>query len=639
MRRIGAAFIAVALWSTCVTAGAADPARRMVIGIPRAKIAEYYGHFAGTALSGADSAAISSFRYTADSIRVLAILVEWSNRPGTYAREIYDTLLFSRNVLPGGSMADYFYETSYGRLKMSGDVVGWYDVGVYSPWYDLESILPQLDSEIDYSQYDANGDGVVDAVIFVRSGNGEEDSQDPNDIWSHAASDALGGGPGPFDGMRISRWSTSPETRPLRDPANPTQFLGVDTVNGIRVFAHELGHNLGLPDLYDYNAKLDTGTYSTPGDDNDHPMVDWGIMGYYGYGLMAYGSWRSPSHFCGWSKKELGWIVPVDLWDTLQHVVVYDIETHPDSSLYRIHIDRSEGEYFLLEYRNSQSTGTFDKFDSDFSVYLWPDLAWGSDPLKRGLLITHVHDSLIWSWPVNNGSPHYSVMVEDAGYDPARDYSTNPEGRLTDSAAWWWPFEMRRSAPFTSDIAGQDLFGPGTTPSSDGYTGPTGISVRVDSIVGERLYATVGNLLLADTDRDGTLDLADNCPYDSNPNQSDVDTDGVGDAGDNGPADVNPDQTDTDGDGEGDACECALVMTGDIDAGGSVGPADIIGLVNFVFRSGTPPVPCEAAGDANCDAAVGTRDIIYLVNYIFKGGAAPCDACTLVPDFWSCPLL
>ena len=42
--------------------------------------------------------------------------------------------------------------------------------------------------------------------------------------------------------MRISRWSTSPETRPLRDPANPTQFLGVDTVNGIRVFAHELGH-------------------------------------------------------------------------------------------------------------------------------------------------------------------------------------------------------------------------------------------------------------------------------------------------------------------------------------------------------------------------------------------------------------
>ena len=80
-------------------------------------------------------------------------------------------------------------------------------------------------------------------------------------------------------------------------------------------------------------------------------------------------------------------------------------------------------------------------------------------------------------------------------------------------------------------------------------------------------------------------------------------------------------------------------MTGDIDAGGSVGSVDIIGLVNFVFKSGTPPVPCEAAGDANCDAAVGTRDIIYLVNYVFKGGAAPCDACTLVPDFWSCPLL
>ncbi|MFC1475322.1 hypothetical protein ACFLQG_01615, partial [Candidatus Zixiibacteriota bacterium] len=265
------------------------------------------------------------------------------------------------------------------------------------------------------SQYDGDLDGNVDAVVFIRSGTGEEDTRDPNDIWSYAYSYPLGYGPGPYDGVRIPRWNTSPELRPLRNPLMSINFTGLDSLNRIRVFTHEIGHSLGLNDLYDYDDKLVTSTYYTQNDNNDHPLVDWCVMGYAGYGLLSIRS-QTPSHFCGWSKMQMGWIEPNELIGEYTDLVIYDIETHDANSLFKIPIDPYEGEYFLLEYRNPSSTGIFDKTDSDFSVYFWPDLTFGCDTLDRGLLITHVNDSvdLVTSWRINAGTPdnsNYMVRV------------------------------------------------------------------------------------------------------------------------------------------------------------------------------------------------------------------------------------
>jgi hypothetical protein len=74
--------------------------------------------------------------------------------------------------------------------------------------------------------------------------------------------------------------------------------------------------------------------------------------------------------------------------------------------------------------------------------------------------------------------------------------------------------------------------------------------------------------------------------------------------------------------------ECSIVMTGDVNTNGSITSADIIGMVNFVFKGGAHPQPCDAAGDVNCSGSVTSADIIGLVNFVFKGGAPPCDACT-----------
>jgi hypothetical protein len=65
-----------------------------------------------------------------------------------------------------------------------------------------------------------------------------------------------------------------------------------------------------------------------------------------------------------------------------------------------------------------------------------------------------------------------------------------------------------------------------------------------------------------DSDKDGVVDSADNCPNDANPGQEDGDGDGVGDKCDNCPDVPNPDQSDRDidyfiglPDGVGDACD------------------------------------------------------------------------------------
>ncbi|MCW4048418.1 MAG: S8 family serine peptidase [Candidatus Bathyarchaeota archaeon] len=58
-----------------------------------------------------------------------------------------------------------------------------------------------------------------------------------------------------------------------------------------------------------------------------------------------------------------------------------------------------------------------------------------------------------------------------------------------------------------------------------------------------------------DRDGDGIIDIEDNSPGISNPDQKDSDGDGVGDVSDNCPFSPNPGQRDSDGDGKGDVCD------------------------------------------------------------------------------------
>jgi len=83
---------------------------------------------------------------------------------------------------------------------------------------------------------------------------------------------------------------------------------------------------------------------------------------------------------------------------------------------------------------------------------------------------------------------------------------------------------------------------------------------------------------------------------------------------------------------------CPIALTGDINLSGAVTSADVIAMVNILFKAAEPPLPCMAVADVNCSGAVTSADVIYLVNHVFKAGPQPCDVCILVSiGSWACP--
>jgi ribosomal protein L27 len=65
-------------------------------------------------------------------------------------------------------------------------------------------------------------------------------------------------------------------------------------------------------------------------------------------------------------------------------------------------------------------------------------------------------------------------------------------------------------------------------------------------------------------------------------------------------------------------------LRGDVNNDHDVTIADVVYLINYIFKSGAAPVPIEQVGDVNCDGTDNITDAVYLVNYLFKSGPSPC---------------
>jgi M6 family metalloprotease-like protein len=210
------------------------------------------------------------------NFNAIAILVDFSDNTSSVSATYFDNLLFGTGT---GTLRDYWEEATYGNLTVvtvdlpssmgwlrapqtyAYYVDGYYGFGSYPQNAQrlAEDAVWLADPYVDFSDYDNDSDGYVDALFIIHAGPGTEYTGNPNDIWSHKWSTYNV----PYvDGVYCYIYSMEPEY--WASPGDMT----------CGVYAHEMGHAVfGLPDLYDYD-------YDSEG------LGDWS--------LMAGGSWNGP---------------------------------------------------------------------------------------------------------------------------------------------------------------------------------------------------------------------------------------------------------------------------------------------------------------------------------------------------------
>ncbi len=65
-------------------------------------------------------------------------------------------------------------------------------------------------------------------------------------------------------------------------------------------------------------------------------------------------------------------------------------------------------------------------------------------------------------------------------------------------------------------------------------------------------------------------------------------------------------------------------VCGDCNKDSIIDVADVIHLLNYLYKNGPAPDPPES-GDCNCDEIIDLGDAIHLINYLFKQGPSPCE--------------
>jgi immune inhibitor A len=249
-----------------------------------------------------------------------------------FGRQYFEDLYFSTK--PGAnSLANYYDKQSSGRYTVNGTVTDWVKVrynearygrsdgfpcygNVCNNSYELvrdgvdqwaadrkaagkttEQIRADLASYDQWDRYDYDGDGdfnepdgYIDHFQIVHAGGDQADGdpwQGEDAVWSHRGyafknfssgpgDNKLGGAQIGDTGMWVGDYTMQPEN------------------GGVSVFAHEYGHDLGLPDHYDTSGGGTNG------------VNWWSIMGQTRVGDPGEAPGTRANEFSAWDKLQLG---------------------------------------------------------------------------------------------------------------------------------------------------------------------------------------------------------------------------------------------------------------------------------------------------------------------------------------------
>ena len=314
------------------------------------------------------------------------------------------------------SCLQYFKDQSQGQFTPQFDILGpvtlpntraYYgqrtsdnnDAHVGQMVADAVKLLPN----VDWSQYDNNGDRKADVVIVLYAGPGEAQGATSNAIWPCqwylSAAGYYGDGPGAvtMGSTTVDKFAVFCETAGSSDYST--------TIDGIGTFCHEFSHCLGLPDFYETTYKY----------------------GYYGMGkwsVMCSGSYlgsnsNTPAGYTAYEKEFMGWMtIPTAVANTK-----YTLNPigNANGNAVKIYNSQSSSEYYILE--NNPKTG------------------WYAYQANSGLMVNHVtYSSSAWSGnTVNNTSTQrMTIIPADNTLSTSNEsgdlYPYNGNNKLTDTS-------------------------------------------------------------------------------------------------------------------------------------------------------------------------------------------------------------
>ena len=372
------------------------------------------------------------------------------------------------------SCLHYFESQSRGKFSPRFEILGpvqlpqtreFYGANIWNYGMELDQQLGTMiydacmgiADEVNFSDYDNDGDGFVDVVVVLYAGVGEAQawSTVPESVWPcqwdmQESYDWGCSTTGPFqlDGVTIDRYAVFNE---LEGSSNASTFI-----DGVGTFCHEFGHCLGLPDFYPTNGAYYYG------------MNSWDIMD---HGCYLNNGYR-PAGYTSYERHFMGWMDLIDPEENTRYVMS-PLNTD-DGTAVKVTNDANPDEYYLLEYR--VKTG------------------WDEYLPAEGIMIIHVdYDKTAWDDNTpNNISTHPRMTIIPA--DNVLSGSTNrydlwPQGAL-------------------------DSLTNNSTPAARVYTGEymnkplTGMTVDTQSLTAAFWYMKA-NGLRGDVNRDGEVNISD----------------------------------------------------------------------------------------------------------------------------------
>lgn len=244
--------------------------------------------------------------------------------------EIFGPEDTSSSYYPYESVTAYLDRASYGRFNMTGDIFTYTASGSISDYNEdkaklVKEVLDYFEDKIDLSDYDADGDGVIDcSAYFVPSSAS-------SDYW-WPCSGAFGDVMYTVDGLYVGNIITGNSV-----PTNHTDY--------VTTIIHEMGHTMGLPDYYKYQDTTDSE----------------GLHGTAGYEMMddAYGDYSSLS------KLMLGWYCESEIYvyDDSKSSQTFNLTSSQHSPNFVLIPgedlgDDYFGEYFIIEYVTPDGNNT-----------------------------------------------------------------------------------------------------------------------------------------------------------------------------------------------------------------------------------------------------------------------------------------